>query len=117
MAKELSQTPSANYQRGYTRGQESMRVGRVVPLEEALQMALQRAKQAERGKFGPCVECARWARQTGCKWGFCLLSTDYSPVLGWSWRGDPGQRIATQETFGCVYFKPSEDENKKAETV
>jgi hypothetical protein len=91
------------YSKGYNAGVRE-HGNRFRELDEALLAMQARAERAERGiGLGRCDQCLRWRRQPGAKWGYCTL-TENSVGTDWPWRGDPDQRIATKENFGCIRF-------------
>ena len=65
-----------------------------------------RAFRAEAGlKLGPCKTCSLWRRDsTSSSWGWCTL-TEKIRGTDWPWRGEPQQKIATKENFGCIRFE------------
>lgn len=93
---------SADYQRGYQRGQASMR-GSIDEHRRAAEEANERARRAEAGIVGHCQQCARWARNEGCRWGYCNPPKSIT-LANENWWGEPGQKVCTQENFGCVRF-------------
>lgn len=99
------------YMRGYSNGQRA-RDSQVEELKAALREARSRAERAERGLgFGGCFECVHWHKPSpGMRWGFCGLSEKILDIH-WPWRGDPEQKIATKENFGCIRFNAKEPTN------
>ena len=65
-----------------------------------------RAERAEAGLgLGRCDQCAHWKRERQAFWGYCGF-TETIQEFDQPWRGDPDQRIATKENFGCIRFEP-----------
>src|SRR5258707_132453 len=90
------------YSRGYNRGKASVN-GMLDRYRKAVDEANERARRAEAGVCGPCRECARWRRNENCHWGYC----EFPKVIGIedaNWWGQPGDKVCTQENFGCVRF-------------
>ena len=74
-----------------------------------------RAERAEAGMgLGQCQQCRAWSRAksyglsgpSDCYWGYCGYSEGSIIESDQPWRGEPHQRIATKENFGCIRFEP-----------
>ena len=97
------------YQLGYNRGGRNV-TARQETLHQMITDMRERAERAEAGLgLGMCSECAHWQRHEPVgaqkyRWGWCLL-TEAIETDNWPWRGDPDQKIATKENFGCVRFR------------
>jgi hypothetical protein len=104
---------SADYQRGYNRGKAS-RQATIDELHAALTQMQERAERAEHALgLGRCDECHFWQRERSCHWGYCTL-TETVIGIDWPWRGEPDQKIATKQNFGCIRFRPTERVSKHA---
>lgn len=109
MADNTSPDWKRGYQLGYNRGKQNETThqetlhGMITDLRERAERA-----EADLG-LGMCSECAHWKRHKPVrgheyKWGWCLL-TEVIETDNQSWRGDPDQKIATKENFGCIKFR------------
>lgn len=109
----------SEYQRGALA--EKARSKRDIDQKNAAIQALQaRAERAEAGLgIGQCRNCEHWRRERSRSglgaWGYCLL-TEKIESVNWPWRGEPGQRIATKENFGCIRFVDDKADAKRRET-
>lgn len=105
---------ATEYQRGYAKGYNTGSAPRRT-LEKGVSEAnrivmealAERAERAERGAgIGKCDQCTHWQRHHGtAHWGLCSLTEKTIWTIGWPWRGDPEQKIRTQENFGCIRFQ------------
>lgn len=95
------------YQRGYNRGKVSADA-KLAEYRKAVIEANERARRAESGKFGPCQSCARWTRNQQCYWGYCH-PPGFISIADENWWGEPGQKVCTQENFGCVRYSQREE--------
>jgi len=110
--RQLSQDPSAYYQRGYSAGMRKLH-----SMREAWRVAVDRIRErmdrAERkAGIGRCRDCVFWTREKNCLWGYCSAEkASDSPIWPRTWayfEGDKHSRqdrFSTSEDFGCVNFK------------
>jgi hypothetical protein len=96
------------YRRGYSKGTYAGErdIAKVrSDCAAAIDAFRERAERAEAGLgLGVCGACRHWRRERACAWGTCALTEDIL-TLSWPWRGEPQQKIITQENFGCVRFQ------------
>lgn len=115
--RPVAQTPTAAYQRGWTRA-----AAKFAEIRQQWNVAFQRIRErAERAErcigLGPCKSCLFWTMHSpAAAWGYCDMeraqSTSY-PAGAWPapWahlQENPrpaARRLCTAACFGCVLFK------------